>query len=328
MTNALCIDEKYSTTKLATKEKPSIENGVEDKFETVLFLPEGENRKGEGGLRTKGYFKKSYEGKPLVSIVTVVFNGEKYLEETIRSVINQSYDNVEYIIIDGGSNDGTVDIIGKYEDKIDYWVSEADGGIYDAMNKGIATCSGEIIGIVNADDVIYNRTLSHVVSMMRKYPNVRYVYGTVDLATGEGDVYGHMRPLTEKELNKRLYSEMPFPHPSLYVKSNVYKEIGLYNSAYRLSADYDFVLTLIEKKIRKVELLQSVGFFRDGGQSGEIQSFLENKNILLEHNVNIAIVYKNFLKSYFKMTVRKIVPDVLFLFIKKFRKKSKNVLYE
>jgi DNA-binding NarL/FixJ family response regulator len=108
MTNIICLDEKYSTTRLATKEKPEIVNDPEDKFETVLFLPESESRKGEGGLRAKGYFKKSYDDKSLISIITVVFNGEKYLEETIQSVINQTYDNVEYIIIDGGSTDGTL----------------------------------------------------------------------------------------------------------------------------------------------------------------------------------------------------------------------------
>ena len=83
---------------------------IEDTFESVLFLPQNDTRKGEGGLRTKGYFKKNYEEKPLISIITVVYNGEMYLEETIQSVINQTYDNVEYIIIDGGSTDGTLNI--------------------------------------------------------------------------------------------------------------------------------------------------------------------------------------------------------------------------
>ena len=176
----------------------------EDKFDTMLFLPKNEGRKGEGGLRTKGYFKHSYkyvknnckdkdnaqpESKietggwyiidsndkplklapgeiqqkindyistmkhnldnsiktatpenivylPLISIITVVFNGAKHLEETILSILNQSYPNIEYIIIDGGSTDGTLDIIKKYENYIDYWISEPDNGIYDAMNRG------------------------------------------------------------------------------------------------------------------------------------------------------------------------------------------------
>ena len=131
------------------------------KVQSVLFLPPNPERKREGGLRTKGYFKRSYDEAsalsdnsplPLVTIITVVFNGEKYLQQTIQSVINQTYDNVEYVVIDGGSTDGTVDIIRKYEDKIDYWVSEPDQGIYDAMNKGIQLAGGEIVGLINSDD--------------------------------------------------------------------------------------------------------------------------------------------------------------------------------
>lgn len=137
MTNTICLDEKYSTTKLVTQGKLNIINNPEDKFETVLFLPEGENRKGEGGLRTKGYFKKSFDDKPLISIITVVYNGEKYIEETIQSVINQTYDNVEYIIIDGGSTDGTLDIIKKYEDRIDYWVNEINKQICCDENRTV-----------------------------------------------------------------------------------------------------------------------------------------------------------------------------------------------
>lgn len=148
----ICLDQHYSTTRFVTTERPIFTKHPEDKFETLLFLPPGEGRQGEGGLRTKGYFKKSYKDKPLVSIITVVLNGEKYLEETILSVLNQTYDNVEYIIIDGGSTDGTLDIIKKYEHAIDYWVSERDRGIYDTMNKGITVASGEWIELLNAGD--------------------------------------------------------------------------------------------------------------------------------------------------------------------------------
>ena len=92
------------------------------------------------------------EGKPLISVITVVYNGEKYLEETIQSIINQTYDNVEYIIIDGGSTDGTVDIIKKYEDRIDYWVSEKDKGISDAFNKGVKVAKGDYINFQGDGD--------------------------------------------------------------------------------------------------------------------------------------------------------------------------------
>jgi len=162
MSNTILLNEDYSTTKLLTREEPELVNSPEDKFKTILFLPEGEDRVGEGGLRTKGYFKKSYENKPLISIITVVYNGEQFLEETIQSVINQTYNNVEYIIIDGGSTDETVDIIKKYEDRIDYWISEKDHGMYEAIHKGFTVAQGEIFAWLNADDIYYPWTLKTV----------------------------------------------------------------------------------------------------------------------------------------------------------------------
>ena len=94
--------------------------------------------------------------KIIISIITVSYNAVKTIEQTISSVVNQSYSNIEYIIIDGGSTDGTVDIIKKYEDRIAYWVSEPDGGIYDAMNKGIKVATGDYIQIIGADDFLIN----------------------------------------------------------------------------------------------------------------------------------------------------------------------------
>jgi len=132
MTDIICSDKNYSTTRLATKEKPEILNNLNNKFESCLFFPPSKGRVAEGGLRGKGYFKKSYDDKPLITIITVVFNGEDYLEESILSVINQTYNNVEYIIIDGGSTDGTLEIIKKYSSEIDYWISEKESGVYYA----------------------------------------------------------------------------------------------------------------------------------------------------------------------------------------------------
>ena len=305
MTDRICLDEKYSMTKLVTKEKPEIANKLVDKFEMILFLPENKSRKGEGGLRTKSYFKKSYEDKPLISIITVVYNGEKYLEETILSVINQTYDNVEYIIIDGGSTDGTLDIIKKYEEKIDYWVSEKDKGIYDAMNKGVTLCSGEIIGIVNADDFIYNETLQNVKDALVKYE--MFTYGTLDLAHENGEVFDKAYSLGLENIKYKIFKQMPFLHPTMFVKKEVYKRVGLYDVQYKLSADYDFTLRLIENKMQPKQLDFSTGVFRLGGQSGGTKSYLENHRLLLNHGVNPITVYTNTAILFLKLFARKIL---------------------
>ena len=103
----------------------------------------------EGGRRTTG---KSGTACFKVSVVTVVYNGAATLERTIQSVLAQDLPDIEYIIVDGGSNDGTLDIIRRYEDRLTYWISEKDQGIYDAMNKGVSLCTGEWVGLINADD--------------------------------------------------------------------------------------------------------------------------------------------------------------------------------
>ena len=154
-----CLNPRYSTTRMVTKEQPRIENMLDAKVQRYLILPPDSQRQGEDGLRTKGYFKKSLPGKPLISVITAVFNDKEHLEQTIKSVITQTYDNVEYIIIDGGSADGTLDIIRKYEHLIDYWISEPDEGIYDAMNKGIDLAAGEWINFMNAGDEFVDKNV-------------------------------------------------------------------------------------------------------------------------------------------------------------------------
>ena len=256
-------DSNFSTTCLLTREKPSISNNPSSKVHNLLFLPPNCERKGEGGLRTKGYFKRSFttineitqpvktskEGKisktssiPLVTIVTVVLNGEKYLEETIQSVINQTYDNIEYIIIDGGSTDGTLEIIHKYEAVIDYWVSEPDGGIYDAMNKGIQLATGELIGLINSDDWYLSNAVSTVADKYTKeFQNERVIIsGGIFWIDSEGKIMFPV-PRSEKFLVERINWEMPLNHPATFVASDVYAILGLFNLKYQIGADYDFI---------------------------------------------------------------------------------------
>jgi len=264
--------------------------------------------------------------QPLISIITVVYNGVDFLEETIQSILNQGYKNIEYIIIDGGSTDGTIEIIKKYEEHIDYWVSEPDGGIYDAMNKGILASHGEIIGIVNADDTLYPDTIKKVYEKINS-DNLDYVYGSVDLMDENGTIVGKTIPMDEMNMVLKKYMDMPFPHPSLFVKKEVYRQIGLYDVQFKLSADYDFVLRLLNKNYQGSVLFEPTGKFRSGGSSGGIATFVDTKNVLILHNAPKFSVYKNMFISIGKVFILKYFPKLSLLIRKKFRKKSRHKIY-
>lgn len=299
MFDSLCLDENYSTTRLLTKEKPNIISDVQDKLETLLFLHDGENRKGEGGLRTKGYFKKSFENKPLVSIITVVYNGEKYLEETIKSVINQTYDNVEYIIIDGGSTDGTIDIIKKYEDKIDYWVSEKDKGIYDAMNKGIDIASGDWINFMNAGDNFYDiDVLTNIFELDIK--ELDLICGSFIVTGGEKNIL--LKPKNFTRLNLFFWNTRVVCHQAMFIKK---EKITYYSLKYRLKGELNWYLDLLPN-IKKYKLSNqpfvnySIGGLSDQMFSLEIK---EGLSVLFNHSKILGLfslpiyIYKILLRT-------------------------------
>jgi glycosyltransferase involved in cell wall biosynthesis len=315
----------------------------DDKYDTMLFLPEGEDRKGEGGLRTKGYFKFSYKkvddkwficdfygniikeapeniqqkikdyinsldenqninDLPLITIITVVFNGAKTLEETIQSVINQTYPNVEYIIIDGGSTDGTLDIIKKYEYYIDYWVSEKDKGIYDAMNKGVVVSVGMWIGILGSDDFLEYDALENF-----------YLHSCLD---ADCDViYGNSRVLLD---NKILYTRISsnsidditkcfiFFHPDSLAKIKVYKGIGMYDTTFKLAADYEFFLRAYFEGYKFCKVNKIVLNYRIGGFSSNYKRALDEKiKIYIKYKSKLTTIFLThsiyeFIKSYIK----------------------------
>jgi len=316
MINKICVDKNYSTTTLLAKEQPKIINNFGDKFETVLFLPKGEGRKGEGGLRTQGYFKKSYEDKPLISIVTVVFNGEEFLEETIQSVINQTYDNIEYIIIDGGSTDGTVDIIKKYEDRIDYWVSEKDRGIYDAMNKGIDVASGEWINFMNAGDRFYlKESIYMLLFQENNFFGVDVIYGDLEIDFG-----GFTRIESAKSLCN-IYKGMVFCHQSSFIRSS-YHKAHKYSLDYHIASDFDFFYTAYQKgqhfrynrgivSVVNVEGLSDSNRFEAISQYHKI---VNNDKFIITYNIYYLYLYiDNFLRSIAKS----LLPIKIINFIKK-----------
>ena len=315
-----CLNESYSTTRLCYKlfddgfldENGKIkeeykfklnfpEFGIidskipakkEEKFDTYLFLPEGEGRKGEGGLRTRGYFKlNSDSGKvivdsniklnnhnnlPLITIITVVYNGEKYLEETIQSVINQTYPNVEYIIIDGSSTDRTIDIIKKYEDYIDYWVSEKDGGIYDAMNKGIDASTGTWVNFMNAGDTFEdNEVLSKI--KFDQYNNKALIYGN-KLQNNEV-IY----PL---DINKLEVGEIMACHQSMFFNKQILKDELYYDLTYKIYGDFELVNRIYLKFKNDIKYIDlNIAVFQGGGISSKVslQKRIDKYRALFEH---------------------------------------------
>jgi glycosyltransferase involved in cell wall biosynthesis len=201
----------------------------------------------EGGRRVRGERKQSLPGRPLVTVVTVVFNGAATLEHTIRSVIDQTYDNVEYIIVDGGSGDGTLDIIRKYDGDVDYWLSGKDAGIYDAMNKGIALAGGEYVGMLNADDYFATPSALEKIVTRLEESGVDAVFSCLDIVF-PGDEKQILRKYRVASLSPSMLriGVMP-PHPTFYCRRSCYGQAGGYRTDYRIAADFEMLARLLLK---------------------------------------------------------------------------------
>jgi glycosyltransferase involved in cell wall biosynthesis len=175
---------------------------------------------------------------PVISIITVVLNAKDDLVKTIESVLRQTYANIEYIVIDGGSTDGTVEIIKQYQNRISYWVSEPDKGISDAFNKGIAAATGQVVGILNAGDRYQPDTIE---TIAREYQNVQQKNSflcTGDLYIAEWD--------TTFKADKNYALKLPFMmpvlnHPACFVAREIYNTIGRFNTDIKIAMDFEFL---------------------------------------------------------------------------------------
>ena len=216
----------------------------------------------KGGLRTQGFTRPSSPAEPLLTVVTVVYNGALHIEKAIQSVLSQDYLNIEYIIIDGCSTDGTIDIIHRYQKIIDYWVSAPDQGIYDAMNKGIMLSRGELIGFLNSDDYYEPGAIRAVI---QDYKNKCY----------KGIYYGNSFVI-QSDLrigylslgNASLWRGLGFKHQAMFVHRDIHKKFGLYNPAYRIAADYDFVLRAVSKGVKLIHIDKTLVNYSNTGASG------------------------------------------------------------
>jgi glycosyltransferase len=182
-----------------------------------------------------------------VSIITAVINGVETIEDCIKSALNQSYKDVEYVIIDGNSTDGTLDVINRYKDKIAKVVYEPDKGIYDALNKGIKLATGDIIGFLHSDDFYANdRIIEKVADVFMKY-NVDSCYGDLQYVdkSNTNRVIRYWKS-SKYEHGKFKYGWMP-PHPTFFVKREIYDKYGYFNTDFRIAADYELMLRFLER---------------------------------------------------------------------------------
>jgi Glycosyl transferase family 2 len=262
--------ESYGTTANLIDRRPQIQR----EFSAMLEIPNIL----QGGLRTKGLFKQINAEQPLLSIITVVYNGEKYLEQTIQSVINQSYENLEYIIVDGGSSDRTLEIITKYDEYINYWVSEPDQGIYSAMNKGTRLAVGSHVLHLNADDLLFTPNCLEFLNLASFDDNHMRSVLKINLANNQivkdpVSIVGNS--LAENITYENLFlqvSRTAMAHPGFISKINA---ASIFNEDYRITSDTAMLIHKFEhERVRMSAVPLSI--FRSGGASSN------NKIILAE----------------------------------------------
>lgn len=251
-------------------------------LEDYLTQPAAPDRR-EGGLRTQGVYPSD---KPLVSVVTVVRNGEKTLQQTIQSVLNQTYRNIEYIIVDGCSTDRTVEIIRSYEERIAYWLSEPDRGIYDAMNKGIALASGQWIHLLNADDCYCdNSALEQVASTLN--PQKTNYFTLV-----------RTLPHNQQKQQKFVYQAWQLfilprlPHPALIVAKQQYEQVGLYDTSWKIASDHDITLRLLARYPAKFTDIPLVTMSHEGFGSINIElAFQEFRDVTIRYRFPVLLAW-------------------------------------
>ena len=224
------------------------------------------------------------KNKPIITVVTVVFNGRDFIEKTIQSVIKQTYQNIEYILIDGGSTDGTLDVIKKYENKIDYWISEPDDGIYDAMNKGIANSTGDWIYFINAGDSLFSdKTLENLkLDSLRSTTDILYGnFNIIDSQTGLGTFHKMQEVIG---INFLLKSNIC--HQALIYRTKLFVNFKEYDTMYKICADYDKLLQLFlaGKSIKKTNL--TICNYLEEGRS--------RKNYVTSNVERLAIIKSRF----------------------------------
>ncbi len=247
-----------------------------------------------------------------ITIITVVYNNKSTISRAIESVLSQNYSNIEYIIIDGASTDGTIDIINTYKNRISKIISEKDKGIYDAMNKGIEIATGDVVGILNSDDsYIDENSVSEIAKTFENY-NTDSVFADV-IMVKEHDQNAIVRYYSAKKFKlwHFRFGHMP-GHATFFAKRELFDKLGKYDTRYRISADFDLLLRFLfvhrisYKYIPKVLVKMSLGGISTQGFSSIKQMNLELKDSLKKNKVksNIIMIYMKYFAKVFQFVLR------------------------
>lgn len=258
-----------------------------------------------------------------ISIVTVCYNSVDTIEETMLSVLNQTYPDVEYIIIDGGSTDGTVDIIKKYADRLTYWVSAPDKGIYDAMNKGIVAASGDYINFLNSGDYFASKDVLAKIASLIKRDDI-LIYGDWNILFSDGS--SHFRKSNNIDYFK---CDMPFCHQAAFLKTDYIKN-HLFDTRFHIKADYNLMYNVYSESADKINRCNvTVCYYDNSGISSKnfIKGYRENYKIWKDHSTTRRIKGELFLIRWkLKSIILNILPYSMKLRLQKKKLDVKNTI--
>ncbi len=216
----------------------------------------------------------------ILSVITVTYNCKSTIEKTIQSVISQMSCDIEYIIIDGNSTDGTKDVISKYSEKLSYWISENDDGIYDAMNKGVVAAKGDWITFLNGNDWYLPGILERTIAVLKTI-NKSICYGYVKaIKDGKDDGYMGISGPTDIE---RIHFGNLYCHQGLFIKRYLFEKIGLYDTKYKVYADHDWIIKAHEIGYDPYIMGFEVAYFSLGGISSQTQFADEERSVIIRH---------------------------------------------
>lgn len=278
----------------------------------------------EGGLRTKGIYKQTNTNFPLVSVITTAFNRGSVIERAMCSVFEQTYTNIEYIVIDAASTDHTMEIIHKYEDKIDYFLSEPDSGMYVGMNKGLELAHGDYIIILNSDDWYETFAIKKLVASA-SIGNLDFVCALAVETDWHGKI---IRKIHKMPFEENVFMRMPLRHETMMISRSLYEKTGLYDAEFKIIGDLKKTQQLFSANAKYEQLDDYIMYFRNAGAASSLTSefIAERARLILENFVMLEVdevallanEYKGDPKPYAELCIKYKENKLFVLAVKRF----------